>query len=110
MVDGPRQVMGGGAELAGSGHVGVGLGLQAVAVERGGPIGPVADPLLGPARGALVGTEAAEQVVGLPQVAAGLALALLLRRTLPLDLGDGRAVGRRRLRGEHGGQPEADQD
>ena len=109
VVDGPGQVVGDGPVLVGEEIVARIECLQAVAVILRGALGPVANPLLGAARGTVVGAEAAEQVVRLPQVAPWPGLSFLLG-LLPYPWPwVARAVGPWRLRREEGGQPEADQ-
>ena len=87
VVGGPGQVMSGGPVLVGEEIVAGIECLQAVAVILRGALGPVANPLLGAARGAVVGAEAAEQVVRLPQVAPGPGLSFFLGLFLALGLG-----------------------
>ena len=87
VVGGPRQVVGDGPVLVGEEIVAGIEGLQAVAVILRGALGPVADPLLGAARGTVVGAEAAEQVVRLRQVAPRPGLSFLLGLFLALGLG-----------------------
>ena len=66
VVHGAGQVVGGGPILAGEEQIAGRLGPQSFAVERGRPIGPVAEPFLGSARRTVVGAKAAEQVISLP--------------------------------------------
>jgi len=108
VVGGPRQIVRHGPVLMRQELVAGVEGLQAVAVVFRSPIGPLADPLLGPAR-TVVGPEPSQQVVGLRQVAARPGIVLLLGGLPLLGLRRGRplAAGRR---GRHdGGQPHADE-
>ena len=110
MVDGPRQVVGDGPVLVGEEARRRRSGLQAVAIEPGRALGPVADPLLGPARGSSSARSRRSRSYafsGRPRAG----LALLLRLLLPLRLGRAAApVGTGRLcAGKEAASPEADQ-
>jgi hypothetical protein len=108
MVAGPRQVVGDRPVLVGKEVIAIIKGPQAVAIVPACALGPVADPLFGPARRIVLGAKPAEQIVGFREVSPGARLALFLRLHLPFRPGHRSPIGTRRLCRQESRQSQTD--